>query len=56
MDSAITNVVDRAAIVTALSVEFVAVCEHLEDRREDTHPHATVYDFGPVNLCYETQS
>lgn len=36
----------RAIIVTALPVEFNAVCEHLTDRDEDTHPRGTVYERG----------
>ncbi len=46
MDPTITSAVCRAAIVTALPVEFAAVCEHLEDRSEDTHPQGTVYERG----------
>jgi len=36
----------RAVVVTALPVEFNAVCEHLADRCEDTHPQGTVYERG----------
>ena len=36
----------RAVVVTALPVEFNAVCEHLVDRCEDTHPQGTVYERG----------
>ncbi|MGD1072355.1 MAG: hypothetical protein ABSB15_19700 [Bryobacteraceae bacterium] len=36
----------RAAIITALSLECRAVCEHLENRRELTHPTGTIYERG----------
>ena len=36
--------VSGRAVVTALPVEFTAVCEHLEERREETHPQGTVYE------------
>jgi nucleoside phosphorylase len=36
----------RALIVTALPVEFRAVCEHLEGISESVHPEGTIYNRG----------
>ena len=36
----------KAVIITALSLECMAVCKHLKDRREETHPLGTVYEHG----------
>jgi nucleoside phosphorylase len=33
-------------IVTALSLECLAVCQHLKNRHQDTHPGGTVYERG----------
>ena len=46
MESAAIEGVCRAVIVTALPIEFTAVCERLEDRKEDRHPQGTVYECG----------
>ena len=46
METAAIEGVCRAVIVTALPIEFSAVCEHLEDRKEDKHPQGTVYECG----------
>jgi nucleoside phosphorylase len=46
METAASNDLCRAVIVTALPIEFSAVCEHLDDRKEDTHPNGTVYERG----------
>src|ERR1022692_2748564 len=46
METAAIEGVCRAVIVTALPIEFSAVCEHLEDRKEDRHPQGTVYECG----------
>ena len=36
----------RVVIVTALSLECLAVCQHLKTRRQETHPGGTVYERG----------
>jgi nucleoside phosphorylase len=36
----------RVVIITALSLECLAVCRHLKDRRHETHPSGTVYERG----------
>lgn len=36
----------RVAVFTALSLECVAVCQHLANRRQTTHPLGTVYELG----------
>lgn len=36
----------RVVIVTALSLECLAVCQHLKGRYKDTHPSGTVYERG----------
>jgi nucleoside phosphorylase len=46
METAALGGLCRAVVVTALPVEFSAVCEHLEGRKEDTHPQGTVYERG----------
>lgn len=39
----------KAVIITALSLECLAVCKHLRDLREDAHPRGTVYERGVFN-------
>lgn len=36
----------RVAIFTALSLECMAVCQHLANRRQTTHPQGTIYERG----------
>jgi nucleoside phosphorylase/Flp pilus assembly protein TadD len=46
METVDSGIPCRAVIVTALPIEFSAVCDHLEERKEDTHPQGTVYERG----------
>jgi len=39
----------RAVILTAIPVEFNAVCQHIEDKLEVEHPKGNVYEIGVFN-------
>lgn len=40
----------RVAIFTALSLECMAVCQHLSNRRQTTHPQGTIYERGSFSF------
>lgn len=40
------NTHPRAVVLTAIPVEFDAVCHHLTELKEEEHPEGTVYQRG----------